>query len=79
MRASLSENPDAIESVALAIGRVVAAKAIDQDARLKRLDGLGKAMASQSMALEMAPLLREEAAAAIKALENLEAADERAA
>lgn len=54
--------------VAHAIAREIARKHIEADAALAKLDGLGKATAVHTMALRMAAEVKEEAAAAIKAV-----------
>lgn len=54
--------------VAHAIGREIARKHVEADAALAKLDGLGKAAAIHTMANRMAAEVKEEAAAAIKAI-----------
>jgi len=56
-----------VNRVAYAIAKVIAAREIAEDPKLSKLDGLGKASATHTMALQMAPMLRAEAEAAVAA------------
>jgi hypothetical protein len=55
---------EAVHRVAYAIGRVIAKKAIADDAGMSRLDALGQAAAAHTMAVNMTNDLLEEARAA---------------
>lgn len=67
----LLHDPAAVRAVGLAIGRVVAAKSMAEDARLAKLDELGKITAAESLAGEMADVLTDESRAAISAVVEL--------
>ena len=54
----------AVARVAYAIAKVIAARAVEEDAKLRTLDGLGKAAAIHDMSRNMSVELRAEAAAA---------------
>lgn len=54
----------AVARVAYAIGRVIAQRVVDGDAKLRGLDGIGKASAVHTLATNMALELKPEAAAA---------------
>jgi hypothetical protein len=66
----LRDDPGAVSAVALALAKVVAGKHVTDDPQFRRLDGLGRIMAANNMALGMAGSLTEEAKAAIEAVET---------
>lgn len=70
MRA-LSSDPAALHAVARAIAGVIAKKAANSEPELLKLDGLGRLIAMNRMADQMATQLAEEAAAAVQAIEAL--------
>lgn len=68
----LSSDPNAVFVVALAIARVVARKAVQDDPQMRRMDRLGQLSAAETMATNMAVQLRDEALAALKAVDGLD-------
>ena len=77
MRA-LSSDPAALQAVARAIAGVIAKKAATSEPALLKLDGLGRLIAMNRMADQMAPDLAEEAAAAVQAIEALSHSEDAA-
>lgn len=59
-----------LERIAYELGRVIARKSIAEDARLRVLDGLGKAAAIHDMAQRMVPSLKEEAEAVVSEIQR---------
>lgn len=62
------DRAEMLEAVAYAIAKVIAAKHVQADLGLRRLDPIGKASAVHTMAAAMVPELLAEAEAAINAV-----------
>ena len=69
----MRDRADDIEHIAYAIGKVIAGRLVEQDAKLRTLDGLGRISAVHELAQRMAGELSEEAQAAYDAMLSDEA------